>query len=837
MANGDQQDLPQVDLPALPEMTYPQYEQAPGGVGRIYVGTRPPQPKVATPPEETPPQPRAAPPAKAPPTPQQAAPAQAPADLSTMSAEQYLSATPPEEPKKPAAKPAAEPTGAPAAPAAPTQAQTAEQYLSPTPPPEKEVPEVGGGEASMRGIANSMTFGFDAPIRGAASAIGQYFSQNLSNEPPTTSIGEAYDKARQEYYERSQAAQAQHPYAYIAGQVGGAIPMAFGSGALGLAAKALPWAVKTGKILGTTAEWAPEAVAEAPSIFGAAERAVVQGAKYGTLQGAGETASSGDYSGEHFAQNVLGGAAAGAIGGAVLAPLAEAGGRAVRWAYGLKKGARDPTARARSQLMSDVAKNRQYGLGVKFDDDMVKAANDANIPIHVGDLINGENVYARIRAGANVSPTAREMYRPMIERHNNLAQNVALWLRGKVGGMNAPAFRAAKEAESALQNRGNYRVAYEKGDRPIWNDEIERLVGGSDAIERALPNAVIRGRNRATAEGFGSFNPKVGYDPNTQTVVMQKAGSNVPQTPNIRMWDYIQRELRQMATDAAAKGDKEAADSIGKIRTQLNAQLDKEVPEFQTAREGAAKFFGAEDMLEAGKNFVAGTDEANIWKALQIISDLKPADRDLFKLGFVSELANRLEQAGNKPSVLNQIFINSPAARNRIATALGTQDAKEFEALWRVRDVINRMNDAMRNSTTVRQLGEQHLATETIGGLEAIREFGGGAKAIAGLIAWGMAKSGAQAIDNRLAEETARLVTSKNTNELVKGYKLIADNPLLMSGVRAMTNASARVIAEHLGLSGEAGLYESMRGGGGEHHPAAPHDQSDLMDQISSQGQ
>src|SRR5262249_18639334 len=118
--------------------------------------------------------------------------------------------------------------------------------------------------------------------------------------------------------------------------------------------------------------------------------------------------------------------------------------------------------------------------------------------------------------------------------------------------------------------------------------ELERLAASPD-VRQAMQNAVTRGQNRSVAERMGPFNPPA---------------------PTMQFWDYAQRELRDMQTVASRAGRNEEAGALRMLRRDMLAELDGVNPAFARARQGAAGFFGGENALEAGHNFVtmnAGT--------------------------------------------------------------------------------------------------------------------------------------------------------------------------------------------------------------------------------------
>jgi hypothetical protein len=149
----------------------------------------------------------------------------------------------------------------------------------------------------------------------------------------------------------------------------------------------------------------------------------------------------------------------------------------------------------------------------------------------------------------------------------------------------------------------------------------------------------------------------------------------------------------------------------------LRNELDTQVPAYKQVREGAASFFGAQDALEAGRNFVTARGEnADYQRGL---AKMNPAERGLFASGFASELAGKVHELRDAQNVLNQTFLTSPAAKERVNMALGPDKAKELEVYLRAETLADRLRGALGNSTTARQLHEMGLAATGGAGLLA----------------------------------------------------------------------------------------------------------------------
>ena len=100
------------------------------------------------------------------------------------------------------------------------------------------------------------------------------------------------------------------------------------------------------------------------------------------------------------------------------------------------------------------------------------------------------------------------------------------------------------------------------------------------------------------------------------------------------------------------------------------------VPEFRAARGTAAAFRGAEDAYEAGRNY-ASMGREDMRAALRQMS---PAEHELFARGFTQELIEKIESVRDRTDVINQAFLRSTDAREKMRLALGPERTAELES-------------------------------------------------------------------------------------------------------------------------------------------------------------
>lgn len=718
-------------------------------------------------------------------------------------------------------------------------------------PPKSTKPDrvVGTGEAIATGALDSLTFGAApamagvaaaaeaaepqsgplsvpavAPFGGAPSvepgaeagpgivglvrALGNAFSSH-----PDPKVVDAYNQGRTDALAGQQAAQQQHPAAYIGGQLAGALALPVGGAATG--------------------------ASTAARIGGA----VVGGAIAGGAYGAGSSVSEGDDL-PTTAVNTVEGAGTGALFGLGGGAGAELGGKLVSKGISLFRGAKsDASARVEaarqilSSISADHAAAADAGRSIRLDPAAIREGSAAGtLPGAIVDA-GGERTRALFRSSANLSPEARQAAEDFTQaRFRNQSGRVAPYVRDLAGGMSAGDDVARLQAAARKVNRPLYARAYAAGDRPLYSPRLEQLMG-SDALPAAINGAVQRGRNRAALDGFGALNPKVQITADGR-VVFPRDGKGIPAYPNLQFWDYAQRELRDMADAARRSGRNEEASAIGGIHHAVLEELDKLVPEFGNARGVAARFFGAADAHEAGAEFVSRNVD---WReARSLLQKMSPPERELFARGFASRLADEIEKSGDRSNVLDSIFLNSPAARRKIVMALGPDRADKLEALLRAETLVDKARKALGNSTTARQLRELGMsaghgvgAGATVLGLEEMREGGiEPAHVVAAALIAGAARHGAHVIDDRVARHIGELLVSRDPDELMKGLAIVTRKPVLFNALRRATAGTAYVGAHDVGArkAAAAGLavVQAGLGNGGE----AAHPFDAITDQV-----
>lgn len=577
----------------------------------------------------------------------------------------------------------------------------------------------------------------------------------------------AYEQARDRWRATVERAKEQHPYAYTGGNIAGSL-----AAPVGVAA-------------------APVRAAGLAGLGSSVLRGGAAGAIAGGLSGAGEGADLAS----RAVQGGLGaatGAGIGAVAPVMAAPLI-AGGQAVGRAVASRARAMfNPTLEAERRVAQTVqgAQERvgaQRAAGTEpqtLTPPEMLAAQAQGQPATVLDTAGrgGKRMAKNVRNTPGAEEGTEALEGMTQGRFANQADRTANFISRLTAGRSATNFEQLQQ-RAARANRPAYAGAYAAGDRPIWSSELERLTSSPD-IEAAVKSAVRSGKSRAVEEGFGGFNPPVSVTPDGR-VLFGGGRRGTPTYPNIQFWDYVQRDLRDMAQKVEGR-EPDKFRYLNSLHQQLNTELDKLVPQYQAARVGAWRHFQAEDAYDAGMKYVQNTATGRKAEELtRQIRDMSPADRVLFMHGFATKLIDDVRKTADNVNIVNKIY-NTPAARDRIIEALGANRAKEIEAFLRVESIMNAGKNAVSgNSSTVEQ-----LLTAGAGG--ALYGAATGNWDWTTLLAGGAAVGGkrlAGRANARVADEIGRLLSSQDPDVYRRGITMIAGNSVMLDRVRAITQA------------------------------------------------
>ena len=411
----------------------------------------------------------------------------------------------------------------------------------------------------------------------------------------------------------------------------------------------------------------------------------------------------------------------------------------------------------------------------------------------------GENVAREGRKAANFSPSAKnEIMRVIGDRFETQSPRAVNLVEGE---MNL--------SRSSQMIRDNLRQQARNLRAPLYNQAYQQ---GSSGIDTPLLDQLQRSRTFQRAMGraermLDDQNALPGWRP---WQARSGQGNSGPYT--LAFWDQVKRALDDYAGQAIRAGRNNQAATMSEMARQLREELDRVVPLYRQARSTAARFFHAEDALEAGQNFAKGN--FNWQEAEQAVSRLNTAERSLFAEGFADELVQKIQASGDRSNLLNRIA-QSDMERNRIRIALGQQRYDQLETFLRIESIFEKMRNAMGNSTTAQQSADmlKGYGGQPLGlSLSTLRDpF----SAIFGAIMAG-GRAAQLRINENIAEEIGRLLTSRDPDLFLQGLQQASRRPII-EAIRAFDNALADA-----GIAIPIATQEGVREFSYESTPASP---------------
>lgn len=451
---------------------------------------------------------------------------------------------------------------------------------------------------------------------------------------------------------------------------------------------------------------------------------------------------------------MLAGKGAALIGDKVVDPIARTVGGWV-----------NPEGAAEKALGRSVAADLANGSGLTAADEAAAATYDQ--PLMNVDRF-GTSTRSLARTAANSDPVARETMSD-IAQDRFLTQNdrAKSWVQQNTGGP-TDVYAIQQQIDSAAKgvNKAAYSTAYNQAAaQNMWTPELQQLMQSAN-VQRAVKTALKTSAEEAALSGSKPLQNPFIFDQINGTVKLRQGAA-----PTLEFWDHVQRALRRRAAQLSRNPDAEFdVGQVVRARQQLNEILDTTVPEFAMARGGAARWFGAEDALEAGRNF-ATTKPSDMAEAAAAINKFTPTEKRLFASGFAASLIDKIESTPNTTDVINKVF-GSPQARAQIEAAMGTKAAQELEPFLRVENALRMTKRAIQGgSNTAQQLAAMGVLGAVSGGVTGSggsfnplawnpAHMGSGA-GLAMMGRYGAKQLGISA-DQKVMQELARLLSSSD---------------------------------------------------------------------------
>jgi hypothetical protein len=226
----------------------------------------------------------------------------------------------------------------------------------------------------------------------------------------------------------------------------------------------------------------------------------------------------------------------------------------------------------------------------------------------------------------------------------------------------------------AAAARPLYQRAYQDGSRGVWSPELQRMAS-SPMFADAMRGAATRGQDRAVLDGFGAFNPRVSITQDGRIVFNQKQPGGSPLYPDLQYWDYVKRELDDIAGAAARAGKREEASIATNLASRLRTELDAAVPSYRSAREAYSGPSAILDALEEGQNvFRNSTTPGQLRRQMGAMGE---AERDAFIQGARAQIAQIMGTARNDAQAARALFERG-FNRDKLQILLGDAEAKQL---------------------------------------------------------------------------------------------------------------------------------------------------------------
>jgi hypothetical protein len=643
---------------------------------------------------------------------------------------------------------------------------------------QEPAPHVTGGQAALEGALSGASAGFRDEIKGLSDASGlPDFLGGFRAPIGAARIGidallgtddaqKAYQAGRDKVRAFQAAAQAQQPGAYLAGDLGGAL---------------------------ATLPIMPEAtVAKGGGLLARTLNMGATGGLYGALFGAGSGNGAAD-----TVNQATNGALLGAAGGAVASPVIAAAG----------KGLGALTAPIRQAVNQDTEAARRVFGGIALDRpgttpqhvvNAITAAKNAGEPVIVADLGKGRT-QALARSAANSSRNT-VLAEASSKRFQDQGQRFKDDVVSIIGG-NPESVGAREDIRKAAQEANDRRYTPLMAAHPVVN--VPSSITDRPVVAQAMKDAVSLAKNRGE---------KLAGESETKTILSGDGYHIAEDVPNrgktsLRYWDYVKKALDTRINGMMRKGgideldSKEKADLQGLLdaKKALVAHLDSVAPGYKEARAGAARFFGADDAMTAGEEFVGSRMENA--EARRAIAKMTPEERKAFAYGFASQLLKMIREIPlkDRSTIASKAFLNSPAAKERISMALGPDAARRLEARVRLETMMETTRAAvMSGSPTTKFLQEVGMAGGSAAGSSAIYGLATGDwdpkhLSYAG-ITGAILKAGQGRINLRLAQKVGDLLASNDPEAVRKAAEFVSRDPKLMDVIRRADALIARTV-------------------------------------------
>lgn len=366
--------------------------------------------------------------------------------------------------------------------------------------------------------------------------------------------------------------------------------------------------------------------------------------------------------------------------------LAKAG---ANWATGdiapVIKAFWNPEKAGQAAVGRAMAADRSAGYGLNPADEALAQANGLNIT----NLDRGGPATRRLARVAKSSSQEAEAGLVGSVDRGAPGLDTANFLTKLVGGSaDDLSLRQGLQSQARLVNDPAYRKAYSApAAQSIWSQDLANMFQAPE-FAAAVQDAEKVGRTRAAVDGSRAVRQPFVFGPDGS--VTMKPGV----TPTLEFWDKVKIGLDRQI-QALAPTEKSRIADLTALKQKLVSTLDGAVPAYKTARQGASAFFGAEDAMDAGRQFAM--QPRNLPEAKAAIAKMSPAERKAFEIGAASTAIDVLKTKDTFAAV-KQVF-GSPAAREFWHTTLGAPRAAQLESFVKVQAIQQASKDAVQGGS------------------------------------------------------------------------------------------------------------------------------------------
>lgn len=645
------------------------------------------------------------------------------------------------------------------------QQQPAQSAAGPAPVNDKAYhsPIPGGDAINAFGASVAENIPILGPLMTkAADAIGPQIGSLLSGKSPQ-------DVSQQGVALRAQE-QSQHPAASGAGTVAGVVGPFLGISGTGGAAKALGMA-GTGGLM---------------------SRSLLSGGTNATLSGADTLVRTGD-PGEALKSAAIGG-----VGGLVMPGMSDAisaGGRAIGDTVGnLVRSIKDPRGQAGRMVANTIAHDASISPAQMLKSTDVSIAKTNNQPLLNIDY-GGPSTRALFKAAANQSPDAfgkvstvvQDRYHGQSGRFIDVIKRIT---NGKVDDLQA---QEALTAAAKAANDPAYKAAMNSPEaQSVFSKPIQELMQSKD-FQGIIAGAERASTTQSAIEGAKAVKNPFHLAPDGNWK-LRTTGDGTTVMPNLAFWDVVKKQIdKKIAVALRAGGGAVAGPWIG-MKNKLVAALDAQVPQYANARAGAAGFFGAKDALGAGKVFY--NQPRQIPEATRAIAKMGDAEKQLFSVGYASEMIDALKVPGNSRNLINSL--DTPARQEQMRLVFGPQGAKQMEGFLRLESIMDNGRKILQGSDTARNLAVmQQVGTGAIGGVAgyALDPSHDPKSFLIGMVAPWLVRTGSSKLSSQITgkvmTEIADILTSSDPKVIQKVLANASMSPKHMEALKMIGEALA----------------------------------------------